>query len=188
MSARGEGEKAGGAGAGDPPLGRGGDTPVPVPLPPARTPRGDLIVAGAALALAALLALWLIPSFVRSPVAPRPLAMAPWFLPAVTTGLIALSGSMLLARAWRTGVARDDGAGGGDARGLLVALGVLVLFPVLMPRLGALATGIVLTLVLLLLARVGPLRLALVGILLPLAIWALFARGIGIPLPVGRLA
>ena len=57
-------------------------------LPAATTgsgPRADLVVGALALLLAVVLAVWLLPGYVRTPIVPRPLAMAPWFLPAVTT-------------------------------------------------------------------------------------------------------
>lgn len=148
----------------------------------------DALVGATALLLAVLLAVWILPTYVRSPIAPRPLAMAPWFLPTATAGLIGVAGAALLARAWLRGgaTAPGGGAAGRDPRGLAIAVGVLVLYPVLMPRLGALATGAALTLTLLAIARVGWLRLLVVGLLVPLVAWALFAEAIGIPLPRGR--
>lgn len=154
--------------------------------PSRRPPRVDVVVGALALLLALALGLWLLPTYVRTPIAPRPLAMAPWFLPAVTTGMIALAGLMLIARGRRGGSAGDGAAAARhDARGLVAALAAVVLYPVLMPRLGALATGMLLTCGLLAIARVRRSQLAVVGLLVPLAAWALFAEAIGIPLPRG---
>lgn len=169
---------------------RPADEPIDaIPAPAAATgagPRADLVVGVLALLLAGLLAVWLLPSYVRTPIAPRPLAMAPWFLPAVTTGLIGLAGVMLLARARRDRPA-ERGESARPARGLIAALAILVLYPILMPWLGALVTGIVLTCALLLLAGALPSRLAIVGLAVPFIAWLLFAEAIGIPLPRGFL-
>ena len=142
----------------------------------------DATVGLVALALAALLALWLLPAYVRAPIAPRPLAMAPWFLPAVTTGLIALAGVLLVARASRIDAPKAP-TEGRDRRGLLVAGVVVLLYPVLMPRIGALPTAILLTLGLLAVARVGWRTMIVAGVAVPLLAWLLFAEGIGVPLP-----
>ena len=167
----------------------GGMTPADRPIRPAprrRVARAigiDGVVGAVALILALLLAIWLLPNYVRSPIAPRPLAMAPWFLPAVTTGLIGLAGVMLLARAWRGPATGSEGGTERDRRGLLAAIAAVALYPVLLPRIGALATGVVLTLGLLLTAGVGWRSLLIVGIAVPGLVWLLFSEAIGIPLP-----
>ena len=96
---------------------------------------------------------------------------------------------MLLARGRHAlrGRPAERGEDARPARGLIVALAILVLYPVLMPRLGALATGIALTCGLLLLAGARPSRLAIVGLAVPFVAWLLFAEAIGIPLPRGLL-
>ena len=142
----------------------------------------DAAVGLVALVVAALLALWLLPSYVRTPIAPRPLAMAPWFLPAVATGLIALAGALLTVRARRV-APRPAPAEGRDVRGLLVAVCAVALYPIFMPRIGALPTAILLTLGLLAVARVGWRTMIVAGLGVPLLVWLLFAEGIGVPLP-----
>ena len=80
---------------------------MPHPDPPltddARARRADVRLGAIAVALSAIALLWLIPTFVRAPVAPRPLAMAPWFLPGIAAALFGLAGAALAISAGRRG-------------------------------------------------------------------------------------
>ena len=80
-----------------------------------RARAADLRLGLVAVALAAVALLWLIPTYVRAPIAPRPLAMAPWFLPGIAASLFGLAGGALAVSAWRRGRASGDGHDPGGA-------------------------------------------------------------------------
>ena len=161
------------------------------PAIPSRSPpdpvarRRDLALALATTALGLLLALWVIPVWVRAPVEPRPLPMAPWFMPQIAAGLMVASGAALAVGAWRR--PRDRGGeGGGDPAGLGRALAALAAYVALMPALGALTTGVLVTGALVAASgAVGPWRTAAVGLGVPALAWLMFSRLAGTPLPRG---
>ena len=184
------------------------DRPDPPSSPARRAARADLRLGLALLGAAALLGAWLIPTYVRSPMAPRPLAMAPWFLPGCVTALLGVASAALCTGAWRRGPGeRADGPGSTagstagseagpetgpppttDRRGLAVAFAALILWLVLMPLLGALPTAILVTLALTCFGaasrRPADLGLAVaVGVLGPAATWLAFVHLAGTPLP-----
>ena len=159
---------------------------MPSPSPPdAAARRRDLALALATTALGLLLALWVIPGWVRAPVEPRPLPMAPWFMPQIAAGLMAASGAALAVGAWRR--PRDRGGeGGGDPAGLVCALAALAAYVALMPALGALTTGVLVTGALVAASgAVGPWRAAAVGLGVPALAWLMFTELAGTPLPRG---
>ena len=165
-----------------------------------RARRADVRLGLIAVALSVIALLWLIPTFVRAPVAPRPLAMAPWFLPGIAAALFGLAGAALAASAGRRGKAsgaKPPSGNGPDAvptpsvttlqhRGLATVLAALLAWLLLMPLLGALVTATVVTLALLLRDPSVSRTVALaVGLVLPPLAWLAFTRLAGTPLPSG---
>ena len=147
--------------------------------------RADVATGILATALGLALALVVVPVFVRAPVAPQPLAMAPWFLPSAAAWLLAASGAALVVAALAR--PRDRGGeGGGDLRGLLRAGAALLAYAAAMPLLGAMTTGILLTTALAATSEGVTFRRALfVGIAVPVLAWLLFTELAGTPLPRG---
>lgn len=154
---------------------KGREGPVRTPPPP-RTDR----IAGGALLLFSLWVAWESRSFVvgfpADPVGPRA-------LPLFSAGILAMGGLVLFARPEA------------DPRWpethtfvrLLGAVGLLLLFPVVLPALGFIATttGVMAGLSLLF---GGPLLRSAGGALLfSGALYLLFVYALGIPLPIGRL-
>ena len=163
-----------------------------------RARKADVRLGLIAVALSVIALLWLIPTFVRAPVAPRPLAMAPWFLPGIAAALFGLAGAALAVSAGRRGKApgaKPPDGDGPDAvpsvttlqhRGLATVLAALLAWLLLMPLLGALVTATVVTLALLLRDPSVSRTVALaVGLVLPPLAWLAFTRLAGTPLPSG---
>lgn len=68
-------------------------------------------------------------------------------------------------------------------RGVVAVLGALIVFALLLERAGLLVTGLVAVLILALgEGRLRLLEVGLVGLVLSVAIWAIFGRGLGMPI------
>jgi hypothetical protein len=150
---------------------------------PPRTSRIDLWL-GLAVAVAAVVAMaWVIPAWVPVFSSPRPVALAPWMLPQAAAAILGLAG---LALAWR---ARAGGAPPEATlwRGLGLGAGGVAGYVILMPLLGAVGAGGVMT-ALLVLARKGsrawPAAFGTAALATALA-WTMFVPLAGTPLPRG---
>ena len=162
------------------------DTADPSAAPsaaPSATSRADLLCGLAALAAAAVLAVWILPVWVRVVSPPRPLALAPWMLPAAATAILGLAGAAL---AWR---ARGGGPGPEPVvwRGFALGAAGVVAYAALMPPLGAVGAGAVLTAALVV-GRKGPRAwpAALLTAFAATALaWAMFVPLAGTPMPRG---
>lgn len=163
---------------------RPGELAATPPPNPASAARADATLGLAALGIGLALALWAVPAFVRAPVEPRPLPMAPWFLPLAAAWMLAAGGAALAYAAWRRPRQRG-GEGGGEPLGLLRAALATLAYVLLMPLLGAMTTGVLVTSALTLAAGQPPARAALVGLGVPAGAWALFTQLAGTPLPRG---
>ncbi len=149
----------------------------------ARPSRLDLWIGLSAVAASMALMAVVIPIWVPVFSTPRPLGLAPWLLPQASAAILGLAGAALAWRARR----------GSDApertvwRGLALAVAGVGAYVVAMPLLGAIGTGVVLT-VALVLARKGPrawpAALATAAVAVGLA-WAMFVALAGTPLPRG---
>ena len=163
----------------------------PSPPPdPGRTPgapsmRADAWIGAASVLIGVALALFVVPAFVRAPTEPRPLAMAPWFLPQAAAWMLAASGTALVFAALRR--PRDRGGeGGGERPGLVRAATALIAYVALMPVLGAMTTGVLVTTALAATSQgIGIGRALAVGVAVPVAAWILFTQLAGTPLPRG---
>lgn len=147
--------------------------------------RADILIGASCAILGLVLALAVVPAFVRAPIPPDPVAMAPWFLPLSAAWMLAASGAALAAAALRR--PRDRGGeGGGEFSGLLRAGAALLAYVALMPVLGAMTTGILVTTALAATSEgVSPGRAISVGIAVPAFAWLLFTQLAGTPLPRG---
>lgn len=158
------------------------------PAPPAGRPpraRTDVLIGAACACLGLVLALAVVPAFVRAPSPPRPIAMAPWFLPSAAAWMMVASGAALVVAATRR--PRDRGGeGGGEPWGLLRVGTALAAYAALMPLLGAMTTGILVTTALAGTSEgVSPGRAVAVGVAIPVLSWLLFTHLAGTPLPRG---
>lgn len=152
---------------------------------PRRLAHVDVRLGIAACLLGLLLAVLIIPAFVRAPSPPRPVAMAPWFLPSASAWMMAVSGAVLVVGAWRR--PRDRGGeGGGELTGLLRAALALIAYVTVMPLLGAMTTGIFVTTTLAGTSKgISWPRALGVGVGVPVLAWLLFTQLAGTPLPRG---
>ena len=158
--------------------------PNPVPGP-SRSARPDVLLGVVCGIVGLLMALVVVPAYVRAPTPPRPVAMAPWFLPSVAAWMMVASGFALTIGALRR--PRDRGGeGGGEVPGLARAAAALIAYVALMPVLGAMTTGILVTTALAATSAGVSLGRALgVGIAVPVLAWLLFTQLAGTPLPRG---
>lgn len=170
------------------------DTSVPS-LPSAvarRSPRDAAFGLGVA-AGAILFAAFVIPAFISVPESVKAAPLSPAFLPYVLSGLIAVLGLVCAGQAmFGRGVPKEDGEGFDPAprwplAAVLVA-GVLAAFWWLPEIAGMLPVSIGAMAVLLLMGgERSAVRLVLVSILVPLAVWLFFTRVALVPLPEGPL-
>lgn len=155
------------------------------PSPPTRPVRADVRLGSACCVLGLLVAFVVVPSFVRAPTPPRPVAMAPWFLPSAAAWMLVASGAALVFGALLRPRHRG-GEGGGELPGLLRAASGLLVYVVLMPVLGAMTTGILVTTALAATSDgISPGRALGVGVAVPVLAWVLFTQLAGTPLPRG---
>ncbi len=145
------------------------------------------------LALAAVLCLAAIPAFVSSPSNVRNIVLSPTFWPYVLSGLLALTGVILVfTRYTEAGETADGAADSAEpvpGAGLRLAgiAAVMILTVLLLPRLGMVWTSMLAFAASAFLYRTRhPVTALVCAVLVPLGLYAFFAHVAGVAIPQGQ--